>query len=144
MKPTNIETEAAQFPALSKRAARRVIQRAFVLVGREKSIRQPLREASLNSLWRLEDWGLEWTVIVERGRFEFHRGRTGRPQITYSWQRAENFFNQVETGASTSDSFQCEGGREIQRVFAPVFTAFAKSLNGVLQYPFDDDGERLL
>ena len=144
MKPTNIETEAAQFPALSKRAARRVIQRAFVLVGRDKSIRQHLREASLNTLWTIEDWGLEWTVTVERGRFEFHRGRTGRPQITYSWLRAEDFFKQIETGASNPEGFQCEGSREVQRLFGPVFLAFTKSLSGVLQHPVDDDGERLV
>jgi hypothetical protein len=144
MKSTNIEPEAARFPALSKRAARRVIQRAFVLVGREKSIRQHLREASCNTLWSIEDWGLEWTLSVERGRFEFHRGRTGRPQVTYSWQHAEDFFSQVETGASNPQTFQCEGSREVQRLLAPVFAAFAKSLSGVLQYPFDDAGERLL
>jgi len=144
MKPTNIETEAAQFPALSKRAARRVIQRAFVLVGREKSIRQHLREASLNSLWRIEDWGFEWTVTLEHGKFEFHRGRTGRAQATYTWQRAEDFFKQMEMGASNPQSFCCEGSREVQRLLGPVFTAFTKSLSGVLQHPFDDDGERLL
>ena len=144
MKHTNIEPETARSPALSKRAARRVIQRAFVLVGRDKNIRQHLREASLNTLWTIEDWGLEWTVTVERGRFEFHRGRTGRPQVTYSWLRAEDFFNQVETGASNPEAFQCQGGREVQRLLGPVFLAFAKSLSGVLQHPFDDDGERLV
>lgn len=144
MKRPTIESEPAQFPALSKRAARRVIQRAFVLVGRDKSIRQHLREVSLNTLWTIEDWRLEWTVTLERGRFEFHRGRTGRPQVTYAWQRAEDFFNQIATGASNPEAFQCEGSREVQRLLGPVFAAFAKSLNGVLQHPFDDDGERLV
>ncbi len=144
MKRPTIESEPAQFPALSKRAARRVIQRAFVLVGRDKSIRQHLREASLNTLWMIEDWGLEWTVTVEHGKFEFHRGRTGQPQVTYTWQHAEDFFYQIETGASNPEVFQCEGSREIQKLLRPIFVAFAKSLSGVLQHPFDDDGERLL
>ena len=144
MKLHNVDQHEVASLALSKRAARRVIQRAFVLVGRDKSIRQHLREASLNTLWTIEDWGLEWTVTVERGRFEFHLGRTGRPQITNSWLRAEDFFNQIETGASNPEAFQCEGSREVQRLFGPVFLAFTKSLSGVLQHPVDDDGERLV
>ena len=46
-------------PALSKRGARRAIQRAFVRVGRERAIRQHLREAELTTLWTIEDWGFE-------------------------------------------------------------------------------------
>jgi hypothetical protein len=144
MKSINIEPEAGQFPALSKRAARRVIQRAFVLVGRDKSIRQHLREASLNTLWTIEDWGLEWTVSIKHGKFEFNRGRTGRPHATYTWQHTEDFFKLVETAASPPETFHCEGSREVQRILAPILAAFAKSLNGVLQHPFDDAGERLL
>jgi hypothetical protein len=144
MKPTNIEPESTHFPTLSKRAARRVIQRAFVLLGRDRSIRQHLREARLNTLWTIEDWGLEWTVSIEHTKFEFHRGRTGRPDVTYVWQRAEDFFKLVETGASPAETFDSEGSREIQKLLGPVLAAFAKSLNGVLQHPFDDVGERLL
>src|SRR3989304_2413983 len=130
MKRPTIEPEPAQFPALSKRAAGRLIQRAFVLVGRDKSIRQQLREASLITLWRLEDWGLEWTVAVEGGKFQFHRGKAGRPQLTYSWRSVDHFFYQIERGGSDPDAFHCDGSPELRRLFGPVFVAFSKSLSG--------------
>ena len=144
MSQPQMEPEPAQFPALSKRAARRMIQRAFVLVGRDKNVRQHLRQASLNTLWDIEDWGLNWTVTIEDGKFGFHRGRMGKPQVTYTWQRAADFFKQMETGAANPQTFHCDGSREVQRLLGPVFSAFARSLNGVLQYPFDDAGDRLV
>lgn len=144
MKLHDVDQNEVGSPALSKRAARRLIQRAFVLVGRDKSIRQQLREASLITLWRLEDWGLEWTVTVEGGKFEFHRGKSGKPQVTYTWPSAEEFLTQIETGASKADVFQWEGSSETKRLFDPAFAAFCRSLSGVLRNPIDDDGERLL
>ena len=97
---------AAAFPALSKRAARRAIQRAFVLVGRDRRIRQHLCEADLTTLWMLEDWGLEWTVVLDHGRLEFHRGRVGKPNLTFAWRTAEAFFSQIETGRPVEDAFE--------------------------------------
>lgn len=133
------------FPALSKRGARRVIQRAFVLVGRQRAIRQHLREADLTTLWVLADWGLEWTVILDHGRLEFHRGRTGKPRVTLAWQSAAGFFEQLQAGNPfEEEDFEFIGDAPLRRVVEPVGAAFSSSLREVLRNPVDDDGEPLL
>src|SRR3990172_5540976 len=98
MRRPTIEPEVAHFPSISKRGARRVIQRAFVLVGRDLAIRQYLRDVELNTRWTVEGWNLEWTVLVDRGRLDFHRGHVGRPDVTYAWRTSDEFFSQIETG----------------------------------------------
>lgn len=132
------------FPALSKRAARRGIQRAFVVVGRDRRIRQHLREAELTTLWVLEDWGLEWTVVLDHGRLDFHRGRVGKPNLTFTWRTAEAFFSQIETGRPVEGAFELVGDSAWKKLCAPVYEAFCDSLRGVLHNPIDEDGERLL
>jgi hypothetical protein len=77
----------------SKRAARRLIQRALVLTGRDKQLRQHLREARLTTLWILEDWDLVWTVIIDRGKIEFERRPAKHPDLTLTWQTANEFFS---------------------------------------------------
>jgi len=77
----------------SKRAARRLIQRAFVLTGRDKHLRQHLRAARLTTLWNLQDWDLVWTVIIDRGRIEFDRRPAKHPDLTLSWETANEFFS---------------------------------------------------
>ena len=134
----------APFPALSKRAARRLIQRALVLAGRNRTVRQHLREAELTTVWVLVDWGFEWTVVLWHGKLEFHRGKTGRPQLTYRWQTASDFFGQIEDGRPVQDGFQCEGEPEVGKFVAPVLEAFCTALGAVLKNPIDDDGERLV
>jgi hypothetical protein len=131
-------------PALSKRGARRAIQRAFVLAGRERAIHQHLREAELTTLWAIADWGLEWTVVFDHGRLEFHRGRAGRPRLTYSWPRADDFFAHIEDGPPGPDGFACIGDPGVRKFAEPVFNAFASALRTVLANPVDDDGEQLL
>lgn len=132
------------FPALSKRAARRAIQRTFVLVGRDRRIRQHLREADLTTLWVLEDWGLEWTVVLDHGKLECHRGRVGRPNLTFAWRTAEAFFTQIETGRPVEGAFELAGDSVWKKLCEPVYDAFCGSLRGVLLNPIDDAGERLL
>ena len=132
------------FPALSKRAARRAIQRAFVLVGRDRRVRQHLREVELTTLWVLEDWRLEWTVVLDHGRLDFHRGRVGRPNLTFAWRTAEAFFSQIETGKPVEGAFELVGDVAWKKLCEPVYEAFYSSLRGVLLNPIDDDGERLL
>lgn len=134
----------APFPVLSKRGARRVIQRALVLAGRERAIRQHLREAELTTLWTIEDWGLEWTVGFDHGRLEFHRGHVGRPQVSYFWQTGEGFLGQIETGIVRKGEFQLIGDPAWRRVVDPVFKSFSNALRAVLADPIDDDGEPLL
>lgn len=131
-------------PALSKRGARRVIQRAFVLVGRERAIRQHIREVELNTHWAIEDWELEWTVAIDHGRLEFHRGHVGKAQVTYSWPTGEDFLTQVETGAAPRNEFQLVADPIWRRVIDPVFNSFLTVLRVVLADPIDDDGVRLL
>jgi hypothetical protein len=138
------QNRATTFPALSKRGARRVIQRACVLVGRDRALRQNLREVELNTRWCVEDWGLEWTVVLDHGRVEFHRGRVGKPQVTYVWQTGEDFLGQVESGSASKDGFLFIGDPIWRRVVDPVFTAFLTALRAVLADPVDDDGVRLL
>ena len=77
----------------SKRAARRIIQRAFVLAGRDRPLRQHIREARFTTLWVLEDWDLAWTVIVDRGKLEFERRLAKHPDLTLSWPAADDFFS---------------------------------------------------
>jgi len=135
---------APAFPPLSKRAARRVIQRAFVLVGRDKHVRQHIRAARLNTRWTLADWGLEWTVVLNHGRLEYHRGRVGRPNLTFAWGTAQAFFSQIETGRPVEGAFELQGDAVWKKLCEPVYDAFCGTLRGVLRNPIDDAGERLL
>ena len=68
-------------PSISKRAARRLIQQAIVLTGRDLSVRQHIREVQLATLWVLEDWNFEWTVNLDRGKVRFDR-RPARAPFT--------------------------------------------------------------
>lgn len=144
MNPPGESENAAVFPALSKRAARRAVQRAFVLVGRERRIRQHLREAEVATLWTLEDWGLEWTIVLDHGRLDFHRGRVGRPKLTFAWRTAEAFFSQIETGQPIQGAFEVVGDPVWKKLCEPVYEAFCGSLRSVLLHPVDDNGERLV
>jgi hypothetical protein len=131
-------------PALSKRAARRVIQRAFVLVGRERAIRQHIREVELNTQWTVEDWGLEWTVQLAHGRLVFHRGHVGRPQVSYIWETGEGFMGHVESRILPEQGFRLVADPIWRRVVEPVFNSFLTAVRAVLADPVDDDGKRLL
>jgi hypothetical protein len=132
------------FPALSKRGARRVIQRAFVLVGRDRAIRQNLRKVELNIHWTIQDWELDWTVFIDRGRLEFHRGHVGKAQVHYVWQTGEDFLGQIATRVMPKDGFELVCDPAWRRVVEPVFNAFCAALHAVLRDPADDEGEPLL
>ena len=129
---------------LSKRAARRIIQRAFVLMGREKSLRQHIRETELTTLWVLEDWDLAWTVVLRRARFEVERRPARHPDVTLTWPTAEEFFLRAEqagAGAPPVNLLPAEGHRLF---FEPLLRGFFKALRHVLENPVDDVGESLL
>lgn len=130
--------------ALSKRAARRVIQRAFVLVGRDKALRQNLRSVVLTTRWMIEDWGLEWTVVVDEGHLEFHRGHVGKAQVSSIWKSGDDFLGQFVNGTSPGDGFELECEPALRRVVDLLFGAFGKKLKAVLDEPIDDDGVRLM
>ena len=89
---SNFEVNQESFLPPSKRAARRILQRAFVLTGRDKPLRQHIREVQFTTLWVLEDWDLAWTVIIDRGKIEFERRPAKHPDLTFTWPTAEEFF----------------------------------------------------
>jgi hypothetical protein len=128
---------------LSKRAARRIIQRAFVLAGRDRHVRQHIREAEVTSLWIIEDWHLAWTLLLHRGRAEFDRHLTRKPDLTLSWRSAEDFFQECEAEHGQSKS-QVVGNLALRRFIEPLRQAFRMSLGGLLRNPVDGSGDPLV
>ena len=129
---------------LSKRAARRLIQRAFVLMGRDKALRQYIRKVRLATLWILEDWELTWTVFLERGRFEVARRPAKRPDVTLTWLTSKEFFQQAEQAGVGAPQIEYLLAQVRPRFFEPILRGFFTSLRHVLSHPVDDQGESLL
>ena len=140
------ETLPHQDPAtsLSKRAARRIIQRAFVLMGREKFLRQQIRESEITTLWTVEDWEMEWTVFLHRGRFEVERRPAKHPDVTLVWPTAREFFQQVDRSGEANVQVQILPAPEHGRFFETLLRGFFTCLRRVLANPVDDVGENLL
>ena len=138
-----------RFP-LSRRAARRLIQRAFVLAGRDRHVRQHIREAHLTTLWVLEDWDFVWSVLLERGKLSFDRRPSRKPDSTFTWQTAAEFFAQIEQGNLVErdnlkdEGFGYEGLPGLKRTFEPLFRVFAEALREVLRNPVDENGDPLV
>ncbi len=130
--------------ALSKRAARRIIQRAFVLMGRDKVLRQQIRESEIITLWSVEDWEMEWTVFLHRGRFEVERRPAKHPDVTLTWPTAEQFFQQVDRSGQDQVQVQILPEPEHGRFFQTLLRGFFTCLRHVLANPVDDMGESLL
>ena len=146
MIPLPEETSNRQDPAtsLSKRAARRIIQRAFVLMGRDKVLRGLIRECEIITLWAVEDWQMEWTVFLHRGKFEVERRPAKHPEVTLSWTTAEEFFRQVDHTDGADVKVQILPPKEHRRFFDTLLRGFFTSLRHVLSNPVDDAGESLL
>jgi hypothetical protein len=130
--------------SLSKRAARRIIQRAFVLMGRDKVLRQQIRESEITTLWVIEDWELAWTVLFHRGRFEVERREAKRPDVTLTWATAQEFFQQVDRSGNSEVQVQMVPAQEHRRLFETILRGFFANLRHVLSNPVDDVGESLL
>jgi len=130
--------------ALSKRAARRIIQRAFVLMGRDKFLRQQIRESQMTTLWIVEDWEMEWTVFLHRGKFEIERRPAKHPDVTLTWPTAEEFFQQADRCGEASVQVQILPAQEHRRFFETLLRGFFARLRHVLINPVDDLGESLL
>jgi hypothetical protein len=126
---------------LSKRAAQRLIQRAFVLAGRSRNVRQHIREADFGTVWTIEDWDLEWAVAIRRGKLDFDRRRPSQSDIHVTWATAEDFFE--KQGKSGVSSFRYDGSLEARRIWEVVYAAFRAALNGLLLDPVDEDGRSL-
>ena len=129
--------------SLSKRGARRVIQRAHVLIGRDKGFRQRTRGLALNTQWTIEDWDLEWTALLAEGRLESYRGHTGRPQISFRWKTGEDFMSHVESGRTPGDGFRLECQAADKVVAELLLARFCATLKSVVINPVDDAGVRL-
>jgi hypothetical protein len=130
--------------SLSKRAARRIIQRAFVLMGRDRVLRQQIRESEIITLWIVEDWELEWTVFLHRGKFELERRPAKHPEVTLTWPTAEEFFRQVDRSGEADIEVQIIPVQQPRRFFETLLRAFFVCLRQVLANPVDDAGESLL
>ena len=138
-----IESKESSLPP-SKRAARRILQRAFVLTGRDRQLRQHIREARFTTLWILEDWDLVWTVIIDRGKIEFERRPAKHPDLTLSWQTANEFFSCARGDASPESHLELAGNPELRRVASNLLKCFIRYLGHVLRNPVDGAGESLL
>jgi len=147
----------------SKRAARRILQRAFVLAGRDRHLRQHIRSAQFTTLWILEDWDLVWTVIVERGRLEFERRPAKHPDLIFNWRTAADFFTSASNdrmGAvlmaglgqsqgsplhgDAQTALTLTGNAELRRVASHLLHCLLGHLGHVLRNPVDGSGESLL
>jgi hypothetical protein len=139
------EAEPSIVPSrLSKRAARRIVQRAFVLAGRDRNVRQHIREAEVTSLWIIENWHLAWTLLVHRGRVEFHRHPTRKPDLTLTWRTAEDFFKESEAGERGQNRSQITGNLALRRFVEPVCQAFWVSLRDLLRNRVDGSDDPLV
>lgn len=158
-----IEQTTEFFLPPSKRAARRIVQRAFVLTGRDKHFRQQIRSARFTTLWTLEDWELVWTVIIDRGTLEFERRPAKNPDLIFHWQTASDFFNAAgddrRRGAltaglwrspesavqgDTQSALTLTGNVELRRAAGNLLHCFLGHLGHVLRNPVDGSGESLL
>jgi hypothetical protein len=143
MTQSEIESKESLLPP-SKRAARRIVQRAFVLTGRDRQLRQHIREARLTTLWILEDLDLVWTVTIDHGKIEFERRPAKHPDLTLSWQTASEFFSCAREGTSAESRLELAGNLELQRVASHLLKRFLGHLGHVLRNPVDGAGESLL
>lgn len=130
--------------SLSKRAARRIIQRTFVLMGKDKVLRQLIRECQMTTLWIIEDWNFEWTLYLDRGKFELERRPAKHPHLTLTWTTAEEFFRQVDRPANSEIQVQILPETQPRRFIATLLRGFFFNLRHVLAHPVDALGESLL
>src|SRR5215472_12827617 len=129
---------------ISKRAAQRLIQRALVLAGRSRNVRQHIREADLTSVWSIDDWGLEWAVAIRHGKLDFDRRLPNQPDIQVSWPTAEAFFQEADSTRVGSRSLYYEGPPGTRRMWDIIHHAFRTALADLLQNPVDQDGRSLV
>ncbi len=130
--------------SLSKRAARRIIQRTFVLMGKDKALRQLIRESEITTVWMIEDWELEWTVLLHRGKFEIERRQSKHPHATLCWPTAEGFFRQVDRPGEAGVEVQIIPEQDHPRFFETLLRGFFSTLRNVLENPVDAVGQNLL
>jgi hypothetical protein len=130
---------------LSKRAAQRLIQRAIVLAGRSRTVKQQIREAELTSVWSIEDWDLEWAVEIRRGKLDFNRRLPRHPDIRVRWPTARDFFEEAGNREPAAPSqAEYDGPSHTRRMWDVLHQAFRAALGDLLEDPVDEDGTRLV
>lgn len=135
---------AAAIPDFSKRAARRIIQRAIVLAARDRTVRGHLRTARVVTRWEITDWNLEWTVNFDRGRAEFDRRAPKRPDVVFTWPTAAAFMESARN-PGTAEVHPEVCGEPAAAALAGYFVqAFLKCLADLLLNPVDEKGMSLL
>ncbi len=144
--PPDGDAPALQDPAtaLSKRAARRIIQRTLVLMGKNKALRQLIRESQLTTVWSIEDWDMEWTVLLHRGKFEYERRQSKQPDATLIWPSAELFFGQVDNLKDVDLHAQISSQKANPHFYSTLLRGFFSTLRLVLEDPVDAVGQNLL
>jgi hypothetical protein len=137
------EDGPVQPSALSKRAARRLIQRALVLAGRDAHLHAAIRKAQVTMLWALEDWELEWSVVLRHGRVVYDRRPARQPDLTLAWPAALEFFAEAQEGFREERHPILRENAEWAKVMVPLARTFFRQLRHVLQFPVDEAGTRL-
>ena len=115
-----------------------------MLTGRDRTVRQHIREARVTTVWMLEDWSFEWTITLDRGKVRFDRRPARMPDMTLTWPNAAEFLDAIEQGRTPDDSLTMEGNLAFRSFIDAVYRSFCRSLQRVIQYPVDDAGDPLM
>jgi predicted lipid carrier protein YhbT len=92
----------------------------------------------------VEDWDLVWTVTIDRGKIAFQRRPAKHPDLTISWQTANEFLSCARESASPESRLELAGNIELRRVASNLLKSFLSHLGHVLRNPVDGAGESLL
>jgi len=115
-----------------------------VLTGRDRSVRQHIREVRIATVWVLEDWNFEWTVEIDHGKLRFERRPPRAPDVTLTWPSADDFFRNIGEGRTPDTHLAIEGSVAHRGYVDIVYRGFCRQLEQVIKYPFDDAGNPLL
>ncbi len=113
-------------------------------MGRDKALRQQIREVEITTLWIIEDWELAWTVFLHRSRFELERRPAKHPDVTLAWPTAEQFFQQAHRSSVFNVQVEISPPQNRRRFFETLLRGFFDCLRHVLENPVDDVGESLI
>jgi hypothetical protein len=127
-------------PPLSKRATRRLIQRALVLAGRRREVRQHIRHLQIGTVWSLQDWGLEWTVEIDRGRLHFDRRPVKDPALRLTWTSSSSLFGGAGTTTPSEPLVEGAADLPLRRALDILCRTFRQELEYVIRNPVDERG----
>ena len=131
--------------SLSKRAARRIIQRTFVLMGKDKvsaAANPRIAKSPRFGSWKTGRWS--GRCFSTAGSLKLERRPAKHPDVTLSWPTAEEFFHQVDRSGDANVQVQILPEQEHRRFFETLLRGFFSCLRHVLANPVDAVGESLL